>query len=588
MTGQETQQDVIKAISDKLAELEDLQLVNKLDIINVKNELDKSSLSGGPSVGDMEKISELKELVAKSDKLKKSERIASEIEEMKAQFDKIKKSDSAGLRHDFESLSKEFTELKGRVSSTEKKGAFQKGAKLESPDLEELRKRVGKLESAHPSDIDLEIPEEIREELSKINGKVSALEKSKPSATAGRMEKVDELSGKIASLIKSTEEQRERIAGLESSISAPAPAPAGKKGKAAKAASVPAVIIGRLDRLEKAISGMRPAAGKAPAEAPEKLTLLKDELSTLKSKVEGLEKKSVKIPVPATAKASAGVSGTALSRLQERMDGIEKGLEKASKLAMNLRPIEMPAPQSAPKASKELELKIKELEKMMGSGVGEVRFRAVEKKIDDIREWLPEYIDNKVEKKLSEMDRKVGGKVKELESLKKEMIDSTIEQMLAQPSTVGKMLGEKIKKQVGDMQERLKKFDSIVKPSDAKLTSLLRDIADTEKDVARMREEMKGFKSVGREELQDMGIEIKALAARLNSVHATASAKGGESSDVSSVLRDLEILKTKSDWLESTVHKLDLEKIYAKIDELEGMVRYTTSQTGSSGPIVLE
>ncbi|MFH0956557.1 MAG: hypothetical protein V1813_01700 [Candidatus Aenigmatarchaeota archaeon] len=586
MTGTETQQDVIKAISDKLAELEDLQLVNKLDIINVKNELDKSSLSGGPSVGDMEKISELRELVSKSDKLRKSERIASEIEEMKAQFDKIKKLDSAGLRHDFESLSKEFEELKGRVSSTEKKGAREKGAKLASPDLEELRQRIGKLESAHPSDIDLEIPEEIREELSKIRGKVSALEKSKPSASADRMEKVDELSGRIASLIKAIEEQRERITGLESSLSAPAPA--GKKGKALKVASVPPVIVGRLDRLEKAIAGMRPAAGKASAGAQEKIAPLKDELSALKSKVEGLEKKSLKIPVPATAKASAGAQGQGLSEMRERMERIEKGLENASKLAMNLRPIEMPASQGVPKASRELELKIKDLEKMVGSGVGEVRFRAVEKKIDDIREWLPEYIDNKVEKKLSDIDHKVGGKVKEMESLKKEMIDSTIEQMLAQPSTVGKMLGEKIRKQVGDMQEKLKKFDSIVKPSDAKLTSLLRDIADTQKEIGRMREDMKGFKSVGRDELQDMGIEIKALATRLNSVHATASAKGGESSDVSSVLRDLEILKTKSDWLESTVHKLDLEKIYAKIDELEGMVRYTTSQAGSSGPIVLE
>jgi hypothetical protein len=729
MTSQETQQDVIKAISDKLAELEDLQLVNKLDIINVKNELDRSSLSGGPSSQDMDKISDLKEILAKSDKLKKSVGLATEIEEMKVQFEKIKKLDSANLRRDFESLSKELDYLKEKISASEKKGTFQKGGKIADPDLEELRQRIGKLESVHPSEIDLEIPEEVREELSKINGKISALEKSKPSATAGRMEKVDELSGRIASLIKTIDEQKEKIKDIESSLSAEAPAPADKKGKgkaskdAGVPAAIPAVITGRLDRLEKKFSDLyskssgqkaAPADDKvdalseemmfmkarmdglektakaagtrqaAPKEETGKLSSLEDELLAMKSRMEGLEKSTLKAAEPAK---DTGVKGRGLSEMQARMDRIEASLEKASKLAMNLRPIEMPVPKDAPKASKDLEFKVRELERTVGSGVGETRFKAIEKKVDDIREWLPEYIDNKVEKRLSEFNKKVGGEVKEMEGLKKELIDSTIEQMLAQPATVGRMLGEKIQKQVSEVQERLKKMDGAAKPTDAKFTTLVQDmadlqkevsgmklgvksgkagedkgeirelemdvkalaarlnslsaapakaseekaagkqtsgkdisgiqkeiadiwdemkslraaggkpsgkqappssreIADLQKEIAKIKDEMKAAKPTGKEDIEDMGIEVRALTAKLESMHS--SVKSVEESGVSGVMRDLEILKTKADWLESTIHKLDLEKIYARIDELEGMVRFSVAHAANSGPIIIE
>ena len=49
-------------------------------------------------------------------------------------------------------------------------------------------------------------------------------------------------------------------------------------------------------------------------------------------------------------------------------------------------------------------------------------------------------------------------------------------------------------------------------------------------------------------------------------------------------MRDIEILKTKADWLESTVNKFDLREIHEKIEELEEKLK---SHRGYS-PIVLE
>ncbi|UCD02813.1 MAG: hypothetical protein JSV63_03445 [Candidatus Aenigmatarchaeota archaeon] len=49
-------------------------------------------------------------------------------------------------------------------------------------------------------------------------------------------------------------------------------------------------------------------------------------------------------------------------------------------------------------------------------------------------------------------------------------------------------------------------------------------------------------------------------------------------------MRDLEILKTKADWLESTIHKLDMSHVYQKIDELEEKVQSQKSYS----PYVIE
>ncbi len=581
--------EAMREINDKIAELEDLQLVNKLDIINVKNELDKASLSGGPSTNDMDKISEIRDLVEKSDKLKKAERIASELENMKGQLDKMKSSDAARLREDLEGVTKDIAELKKRMSEPGRKGVPSKGSA--SSEIAELRERIGKLETAKPGEIDLDVPEDIRDELSKINEKIAGMDKGGPVPTelTAKLDRLDKLSSGLETLMSSVEEQKGRLSSLESAMAA---APA-KKGKAGTDVPSQNFIVDRIDRLEKKIEEGAPKPVPT-AEGPSQAVVdtLSSDLAAIKKRVDGIERKAGK-PVIDTSSVDAEIQKMKqslpiedISGMKEKMEKLERSLGKLSKLAVTLKPIELPAaPEGQASGSKELELRVKELERSVGAGVGEQRFRVLEKKMDEMKEWLPEYIDGKVGVKLKGTSDGVEKKVREMDALKKELITSTVEELLAQPGTVSKMIGDKLEKQVSEMREKMKKMDDFVKPSDAKLTSLLKELSDTQQEVARLRSEMKGIKSVSGEEVEDIGTELRALNTRMHSIEA--SVKGVESTGVTGVMRDLEILKTKADWLESTVHKLDLDKIYARIDEIENSMR-ASSASNSMAPIVIE
>ncbi len=586
------QSDVVKAINDRLAELEDLQLVNKLDIINVKNELDKASLSGGPSSDDMDKVGELRELVEKSDKLKKAEKLADDLEAMRDQLEGAKRADTGKLKNQIEDITAEMAKIRERMSAMDKAPA-QKGGKVPSGELSEIKERISKLETAKPGEIDLEVPEEIREEISRINEKIAGLEKPASGAPAAPKEildkigVIDEISSRIEQMSSSLQDQGTRLSGLETSMTK---APA-KGGKGAAATDL---LVSRIDLLEKKIteiSKAKPAPAKAQ-KAPQapaddsKLDELSKDLMMIKQRVDTIEaSKPSGVSKADIEKLKASVPSADMSAVRGRMDKLETDLSKLAKLAMALKPIELPATEARAGVPKELQAKIKELESAIGSGVGEERFRTLEKRMDEMRQWLPEYIETNVKKKLEDLSRGVSEKVVEVERLKEEMVSSTIEQLLAQPATVNKMLGEKLQKRIDDMEGKVKEMGTFVKPSDAKLTSLLKEIEDMRKDMDELRKVMKATRSVSGEELEDMGIELKALNTRIISLES--STRGIETSGVSGVMRDLEILKTKADWLESTIHKLDLDKIHAKIDELENTSRMN-SQSSGMAPIIIE
>ena len=434
-----------------------------------------------------------------------------------------------------------------------------------------------------------------RDEISKLNEKIAGMEKAKksamPSDILSKVERVEELSSKLDALNGALEEQRSRLSGLETAMSQ---APAKKGAKAPAPAQ--GVLVERMDRLEKRISEMgtaKPAKGGRQA-APAVPDGMSSDLKAIKARIDDIEKKAGK-PVIDTSliddeirKMKEQFPVGSAGDIAARMGELEKKLSKLSKLAMALKPIELPDSHTEAGPSKNLELRIRELERLVGAGVGDQRFRALEKKMDDLKEWLPEYIDSKVKLKLQTASDDMQKKIKEMDNLKEELISSTVEQLLAQPGTVSKMMGDKLKSQVEEIQKKLKNVDSVVRPSDAKLTSLLREADENQKEIARLRAEIKGMKSVSREEIEDMGTEIRALNTRLDSIHT--SVKGVESTGVSGVMRDLEILKTKADWLESTVHKLDLEKLYARIEELESMMRTAATQAASvgAGPIIIE
>ncbi len=78
-------EEKLNTVSSKLAELEDLQLVNKLDIINLKNEIEKLRLTVSvPSPEALERINELGRIVENVEVFKKLKKLAENIDRVMA------------------------------------------------------------------------------------------------------------------------------------------------------------------------------------------------------------------------------------------------------------------------------------------------------------------------------------------------------------------------------------------------------------------------------------------------------------------------------------------------------------------------
>lgn len=672
--SEKPESDVLKAIHDKLMELEDLQLVNKLDIINMKNELDKASLTGGPSHETTEQAEELARLIEKSDNLKKGEKLVKELEELKSTLGKGRLLDAGKARANLDAITGEIGILKEKVSGLERKRGVAPSGKIDDTGLDELRKRITKLESAKPEEPDLEAPTKTRKDVAEIKKTLSDLGKFPkagiPKNIIDRISDIENISSDIESLRSQLDKQETIVSSLEKKgVPVPGPIPkeleerlnrlesgAGERhegdvpedmmdrvkmleaavaedeGKPKTVIAKPAkALLDRLGKLEEhmtTLDAIKDRVGKADSEKRGKpgnveelknmlenikatmldqgkeildlksvekgtqnlidLDEMKNELDSIKSQMSVIEEKAVKVGMaPDALEELRRLKGEfpveEYHELKKRMTAIEQELDKLAKLAGGLKPIELPkegAHGLGP--SKALAEKVKELEKLVGEGVSGKRFKSLEKRLEEMREWLPEYIANDIDHRIDDFRKELNTKVQEVNELKEEMIEHTIEQLLAQPGHVSKLLGDRIKKQLDGLEEKVNKLDNIVKPSGAKLTTLLRDFDEAKREMEKEKDVLKNMQENNKNETESLSIELKALNTRIDSFDK--SVKGMESVGISDVMRDLEILKTKADWLESTIHKLDLTQIYQRMDEIEEMMH---SQRGYS-PHVIE
>ncbi len=853
--GKETAEELRRAIRDKLSELEDRQLVNKLDIINMKNELDKISLTSAPSPETTEKISELAQLAEKSDKFKRFEHAYADLERLKSEFEKAKPAATEAMRLEMDTLKKKISELEsgappGAVAPAESKeiakikkeissihsilesrkeqaavpkelqerldeleksmaiAAASKSVGVAPKQLQEVSKRIERLESRPPATAQHGIPDDVKAEIASLTEKVTELEKRRPSAPSAakaagigpeelqeiskRIERLesrppataqhgipDDVKAEIASLTEKVTELekrrpspvrggipagfkseiaslREKVAKLEKrrpAAVAPGIPPAvlkkvedidnvyaeietlrallGKQkgkipgvGKGGKRLGmvVPTVFSKRLKAIERsmaklellkpdvkgdkqAIAGLENTIAKLSAKEPgpsieevesmlenvrasmeeqgkeildlheeekkrveesakridkiekmleetkelaredeleelnkdvqilsasiprglpppEKLSaLLKDfaglkprmlelekstgemkaeagtaerldsisnEVTTLKTKMGEVEEKAAGFAMAPDAleelkKMKGRFPVEDLTGVKDRMAELEKKLDKTSKLAAVLKPIELPDKAGGlSKTSTDLERRVKSLEKSMGEGVNPEKIRELENRIYEFRSKLPEHIEKGTQQQMKELQEKMESKLEEMEGLKNEMIESTIEQLLAQPGNVSKLIDKRLTDEVKELHERVEKMSQRVSPADAKLTTLIRDSEDKDKEMEKIKASLKEMEYKKEHDIESLEIEINALNSKLGSM--TTSVKGMEGAGAVGVLRDLEILKTKAEWLESTVQKFDLNPIYEKIQELEERLR----SAGGYSPVVIE
>jgi DNA repair exonuclease SbcCD ATPase subunit len=629
--NEKPESDVLKSIRDRLAELEDLQLVNKLDIINVKNELDKASLTGGPSPETSEKVEELSRLVEKSENLKKAEKMVGELEKLRSEFGKGRPAEPGKARADLDAITREIKDLREKVRGIERRVPGK--GKVDDSALEELRERISRLESAKPH--------EIKTPRAGI-----------PRNIAERMDEIKDISSEIESLRRQLEEQKTAISGLEregppgpvpkeleerikrlesGAVNEPEAVPedleyrvkmleeaVGDESKPKTVVAKPAkALLDRLDRLEghlNELDAIKEKVGKAGAKpargGPGNVEEVKNMLQSLRQQVtdqgkelvdlkssrgtesllkvdemkEQLESIKSQISAVEESAAKAGMAPDALEELRKlkgqfpveefhelkkKMDAMEQKLDTVSKLASGLKPIELPKGGTGGPGgpSKELEGKVKELERLVGEGVSAKRFKGLERRMEEMREWLPEYIANDINHRIEDFRKELKTKVSEVNELKEEIIEHTIEQLLAQPGHVSKLIGDKLKSQLDELQRKVSQLDNVVKPSDAKLTTLLKDFDGAKRELEKEKQILKDMQEKNKMDLESLAVELKALNTKVSSFEKKT--KDIEATGLSGVARDLEILKTRTDWLESTLHKLDLDQIYQKIEDLE-------------------
>ncbi len=362
-------------------------------------------------------------------------------------------------------------------------------------------------------------------------------------------------------------------------------------------------MLAEFDDLKSRIAGIERVAseGRAEAGSDDRLQSFANEINGLKEKLAGMEQ----------TVAGAGMAPAAMEELKRmkgrfpveefvemksRMEAMEKALEKTSKLAAGLQPIEMPEKGGHPsKGPPDLEKRISQLQKAIHEAPSAERLSDLESRIEDMRSKMSSQVEQGTEKKLGEFKADVDSRLSKLQDLKRGIIESSMEQLLAQPGNVSKFIDDKLRRDVQDMKERVEKMDKRIGPVDAKMAAVLRESDDKDREMDKLKESIKEVQDQVAKNHEELNIEVKAMNSKLSTT--STSVKGMESAGTPGIMRDLEILKTKAEWLESTVQKFDLNPVYEKLQELETRLRAvgagsSVASTGGGGgysaPLVIE
>jgi len=409
---------------------------------------------------------------------------------------------------------------------------------------------------------------------------ISEIEKGMKGASGVQPDIEDMISGlekRIDTLAKSKPSAQEkpqaalRIDGLKSTIES--------QGKAIAA-------------LQKLMLKKEPDKSDTEAGLSDRIESVSNEINAMKARMMAMEQKGAQQGMsPEALRELKNMKGQfpadEFFSLKKRLAEMEKNLLKLGKLAEVLKPIELPSlPVSSErgdsKKTAELESRLKAMEKLVGDGIGPEKLAQIEERMDEMKSTLPTQVGKGTERQLAELKKKMEDKLSEMEKMKGDIVEATIDQLLAQPQSVSKFMDRALKKQLEDMQSQFKAMMQQVKPVDAKMAALLKDSEEKERDIEKLKSSVNDMEKKSEDVLEKLEIEIRALGTKITSMSGTV--KGVEGAGVTGIMRDLEILKTKQEWLESTVHKFDLKHIYDKIEELEDRVR----SSGGYHPIVIE
>ena len=249
-------EEKISALNEVVSESKDIQLVNKLDIVNLKNDIEKLKLSSSPISHDQ----------------------VARLSELMRTVDSLPIGDIASIGKGLEELSKAAAGMDERLSALESMSPeeVRKDMDLLRSELSSLPRsagRAGKPASAHNEKLSSDISE-LKEELMKL----------KHEKPAGKHTPLPRSPG---TLPKELVELRKEVEQLKRRPTADGP------GHATDPA-----LLQRLSRLEAALAH-KPSAGPARVQPntrvlESEMQSLKKELSAVRERVSGL--KPVKLP----------------------------------------------------------------------------------------------------------------------------------------------------------------------------------------------------------------------------------------------------------------------------------------------------
>jgi hypothetical protein len=560
----------LKNMEDDLSEIKDTQNILELDIINLKNEIEKLKLvSTSPIPPDVEeKIVELENVAKDAEVFKKWTQTIDEVKVLRSkimEMGRLVKQAAAGRpagEQDIGNLRKEMDELRKRVEA----GKEAKPPEMPEMDeirkqVEELRKRLESLPRAAERPAAPEI-EELKRQMAELRSSMLLKPGAKPPDT-GDLKKaiednkriIDDLRGKIP-------EKKVSIPGLE------------------KLKYIVEENSKNIENLKMMLET------KHHTEVIPDVEELKEAIEENKSAMEELKSRIARAKPSGPATQESGAMDARISELIDFVEGNKRSIEE---LKVRVIKIEGKGGAGVPER---VEDEIEDLKELLYSKLGDLNVKTGETMTDDLKTMIIENRDalKKLERdmhatrtakgtefplpmkdRIGELEKKVDsieGIIKKGKGLKPIRIPEAMKTPSEKPSRALHDKIEKLRTRVDDIIKRVDKTEIYTR-------SLVRkeDLVALEKMLKS--ETPRERKLVSENVFKELDNAKKAILR--NEDHITNLA-----SDIEEIKRELTTIE-KHEW-EEPGEKPTLEKIIKRIEEIEHRLRVM----GSSSPVFIE
>lgn len=284
----------------------------------------------------------------------------------------------------------------------------------------------------------------------------------------------------------------------------------------------------------------------------------KKQISDLRLSIENLSKVSAAPPTKELISIKEKIGE--IDTLKTASEKLGKGLSEVNSKIESLRP-EIPVKDidTLKKVIEENKTHIAGIENTIANLPKKETLEEIENKIKKIEV-------TKEGKAVDKLRNQVENVLKNIETRQSE-IDQKINKI---NESVKKIDPEKWKNELDNFKKRFEKMD--VKVLEEEVRKEFEQINNNVKEMLKKSDEEKG----------KLETDVRNLNEKIESV--TKLQKTIEELGIANIRRDLEILKTKQQWLESNLEKFNLKPIYARLQELENKIK----SISFSSPVVLE